>query len=731
MMHSARILLVVLVLVMRALSSIAHAHDRTLSAPPGLSEAGRAASGAPGAGPLVVLTGQLHLIYGDAAPGGAPGGTLGFVLVEDTGQVTELVVPDDVLAAAGGRTAVNRQRVTVTGQAPLLAPGTAVGARGLLLVQALQGAGGGGSSALAAAAAVTGPQPWVTVLCRFADEAGVTPHPVSWFQTLMLGSTAAPSLDHFWREVSFGQVQLTGSQVVGWYTLPQPRSYYVYGTPEALDHQRAVNDCTAVADPDVYFPSFVGINLAFNDDLDCCAWGGSWTLNRDGQSRTYRVTWLPPWGYENQGPVAHEMGHGFGLPHSSGPYSATYDSAWDVMSGIWDNCPPYDSVYGCVGTHTIAYHKDLLGWIPADRRYVAADGTSQTITLEPLGVAASANYMIAKIPIGSSTTQFYTVEVRRFLGYDSTLRAEAVIIHRVDTTRADRDAQVVDPDANGDPDDAGARWLPGETFLDSANGISVTVVGQTSTGFQVTVAKAVSSYSLSVTVSGTGTVTSSPAGISCSAGTCGASFPAGSTVVLTASAGTLSAWGGACSGSASTCSVTMTAAKSATATFTTPVYSLTVAPVPTNGTVTGPGINCGIDCGEPFASGTPVTLTAGPAAGYQVGTWTGCGSVSGNQCTVTMTQARTVSVTFVPIKYTLTISPVSNKGTITGTGINCGQRSTDCTEAFPPGTVVVLTATAAKNQRLGSWTGCASVSGNQCTVNMTQPRTVSATFVPR
>ena len=102
------------------------------------------------------------------------------------------------------------------------------------------------------------------------------------------------------------------------------------------------------------FPSFVGINLMFNDNLDGFAYGGSFTLMRDGVTRTYRMTWVPPWGYENQGPIAHEMGHGFGLPHASGPYSATYDSRWDVMSDIWDNCPSYDSTYGCVGTHTIA-----------------------------------------------------------------------------------------------------------------------------------------------------------------------------------------------------------------------------------------------------------------------------------------------------------------------------------------------------------------------------------------
>ena len=393
------------------------------------------------------------------------------------------------------------------------------------------------------------------------------PRTKTWFETLMLGG-AAPSLDHFWREVSFGTINLTGSVVVGWYTLPHPRSYYVYGNPLQLDSQRAADDCTGVADADVFFPDFVGVNLMFNEDLDCCAWGGSTTLTLDGQSRTYRVTWLPPWGYESQGPTAHEMGHGFGLPHSSGPYNATYDSRWDVMSDVWGNCPPEDPTYGCVGTHTISYHKDLLGWIPSNRRYVAALGTSQTITLEPLDQLASSGYMIARIPLPGSATRFYTVETRRLAGYDAKLPGHAVIIHLVDTTRADRDAQVVDPDANGNPDDAGAMWLPGESFVDSANGISVAVLSATPQGFVVTVNNGSSgpvSYTLSMTVTGSGTVTSNPAGIACSAGTCSASFPSGTGVTLTPSGGSLTGWGGACTGTG-TCSVTMTANRAASAT---------------------------------------------------------------------------------------------------------------------------------------------------------------------
>ena len=57
----------------------------------------------------------------------------------------------------------------------------------------------------------------------------------------------------------------------------------------------------------------------------------------------------------------------------------------------------------------------------------------------------------------------YTVEARRDIGYDTNLPAEAVIMHHVDGR-----AFVVDPDDDGDPDDAAARWLPGETFETTA-----------------------------------------------------------------------------------------------------------------------------------------------------------------------------------------------------------------------------------------------------------------------
>ena len=79
------------------------------------------------------------------------------------------------------------------------------------------------------------------------------------------------------------------------------------------------------------------------------------------------------------------------------------------------------------------------------------------------------------------------------------------------------------------------------------------------------------SYTLTVGKSGTGSgkVTSTPTGISCGV-ICSKSYTSGSSVTLkavAASGSTFAGWGGACTGTSSTCIVSVSAAKSVTATF--------------------------------------------------------------------------------------------------------------------------------------------------------------------
>ena len=427
----------------------------------------------------VSLSGWLTIIWGDPKPGSGGKPIEIYMLTDDTGRSTQLLLNEELARPLGGILALNRKRVIVEGK--WVRPT-------VLETQSVQlDVKSNAPADRSALQSVSGPQPWISILCKFADVPD-EPKALSYFQG-MYGS-AYPGLDHYWREVSYDIANVVGSDAVGWYTLPQPRSYYVYDEDgdgdDDLNHSRAVNDCTAVADADVYFPGYVGINLMFNASLGCCAWGGSRYMYLDGVGKYYRVTWEPPWGYEDVTVIAHEMGHGFGLPHSSGDYGYTYDNQWDVMSDTWSNCSlSSDPVYGCLGQHTISYHKDILGWIPAGQKYVAT-ASSQTVTLEQLALPQTANYKMVQIPIGGSAIHFYTVEVRRKVGYDVKLTGQAVIIHEVDTTRG-RPAHVVDVDGNGDTGDDGAIWTVGETFSDAANSISVSVDSATATGFVVTI----------------------------------------------------------------------------------------------------------------------------------------------------------------------------------------------------------------------------------------------------
>jgi len=124
---------------------------------------------------------------------------------------------------------------------------------------------------------------------------------------------------------------------------------------------------------------------------------------------------------------------------------------------------------------------------------------------------------------------------------------------------------------------------------------------------------------------GSGTITSSPAGIDCGP-TCSTSYTANTVVALTASpaaGSTFTGWGGACSGSGA-CQVTMNAPKLVTATFTQTgggTQPLTVTKAGNgSGTVTSspPGINCGPTCSASFPTGSVVSLTASAAPGVHL-----------------------------------------------------------------------------------------------------------------
>jgi hypothetical protein len=236
--------------------------------------------------------------------------------------------------------------------------------------------------------------------------------------------------------------------------------------------------------------------------------------------------------------------------------------------------------------------------------------------------------------------------------------------------------------------------------------------------------------------SGTGTVTSSPVGIECG-GTCSAPFSEGATVILSAVSGpnsTAVQWSGCVEVDLEgKCKVTMSTAKTVTATFDLVKRKLTVEKKGSGtATVTSApsGINCGATCSASFTIGTAVALTAAPGPKTLKPSWGGCDSVDAeNKCLVMMSAAKTVTVTLDSSEYQLKVGKAgSGAGKVTSSpaGIDCGST---CTANFNTGTLVTLSGAPEAGSQAVAWTGCGSVDAeNKCLVTMSAAKAVTATF---
>jgi uncharacterized repeat protein (TIGR02543 family) len=158
-------------------------------------------------------------------------------------------------------------------------------------------------------------------------------------------------------------------------------------------------------------------------------------------------------------------------------------------------------------------------------------------------------------------------------------------------------------------------------------------------------------YGLTTGVTGSGAISSSPAGVSCNAASCVNSFTSGSVFALTATPASgykFDGWVGVCSGT-TTCNVTMDAAKSVTAKFSAvpvkPVLSVTISG---SGTVVSAGIlDCLLSsCNASIDLGTNVTLTATAKAGSVFSGWGGACTGLTSTCTVTLDKAKSVTANF-------------------------------------------------------------------------------------
>jgi Divergent InlB B-repeat domain len=154
---------------------------------------------------------------------------------------------------------------------------------------------------------------------------------------------------------------------------------------------------------------------------------------------------------------------------------------------------------------------------------------------------------------------------------------------------------------------------------------------------------------LTVSVSGSGSVTADVPGLQC-AETCTTTWNSGTRLALQATPGPgakLVRWGSACVG-AGGCAVTVAPGASVSALFAPASFRLSVA-ISGRGAVRSStaGITCRPRCAASFPSFTSVRLTATPAKAWKLRGWSGACRGSNKTCTVAMSAAASARATFV------------------------------------------------------------------------------------
>lgn len=315
----------------------------------------------------------------------------------------------------------------------------------------------------------------------------------------------------YYHEASFGKLTIEGD-VYGWFELPHPESYYgrdchaindadCSGTNQSW---KIANDTIPLAAKDVDFSNYsyyvflhagTGQETSLKrDDI----WSVTY-LNASVKAPTKNLTRFsivseleaPP--NVPNGVWCVEFAHDLGIPDlydtTNGPNNGkSILGQWDLMDkGSWNGDPP-----GSLPAHLTAWEKIQLGWISGPMLLTSPPGTTTTIVAA--SEIASALVHAVKIPIGATedSNEYYLIEVRQHIGFDSALPSTGVLITFVNETRSVGIVRII----NGDPgvaDLEDAVWHLGQSFTDTVNNLNVKVVAEEGNSYEVTVSTAVAS----------------------------------------------------------------------------------------------------------------------------------------------------------------------------------------------------------------------------------------------
>jgi hypothetical protein len=236
-------------------------------------------------------------------------------------------------------------------------------------------------------------RPWAVILCRFKGEAPNANReaPVeSFFRQIF--TPGSGGLVEYWRDVSMGGVDVTGSRVFDWVEIDIARiNAGGIGRSALIDAAISASQRRG-DDPLSGFHSQIAV-YTHNWAKDGAPPGADWRDpnwapfwidgSADGRGK---VCLTPPF---NGNITAHEMGHGFGMGHDVGPVLTTASDYSDPACIMSQNGPflqpPWNVAFGpalCLP------HLVQKGWLPPGRLYVDDEGhwmsAGATIPLAPI-----------------------------------------------------------------------------------------------------------------------------------------------------------------------------------------------------------------------------------------------------------------------------------------------------------------------------------------------------------
>ncbi|PYU92142.1 MAG: peptidase M11 [Acidobacteria bacterium] len=330
-----------------------------------------------------------------------------------------------------------------------------------------------------------GAQSTLVILVNFQDDA-VEPYAATDVQNAFFVTA-----NNFFMENSYGRTSLTGN-VVGWYTIPD-------SVTTCNTTQIATDAKNAAAAAGANLSNYTRYVYAFPQN-NACGWAGaSYVGGSPSQS------WINGNSLEIA-TVAHELGHAFGLWHShlldcgttaticSSSRVVEYGDIMDTMGAEASSWSP----------HYNAFQKERLGWLnygtSPSIQTVQTSGTYTINVYESGGPGPKALKVLKSTDPATGAKTWYYLEAREALGFDAFLTNGACpqCYTQNETTGV---LFHLGTDGNGNSSDLLDMtpatpavffwWDPslavGQTFQDSAAGVTFTTQSATSGGAAVSV----------------------------------------------------------------------------------------------------------------------------------------------------------------------------------------------------------------------------------------------------